>query len=362
MVDVSVESPLSEAMILDFREWYDVTDWRVRSDGDRVRHEFRVYWDPADANRRAKASPPGVWPMTILACPEAGGGPVLACSHSSCEVYESEDAVPQVVPWYTRVLFRSPWGYGEVRELQEGRTLDIPLSYVAYRDIEKIQFIVAVSKWGLGEDPSQDLEAPRQFEVGPFSAGESGTFEFRVKAIADGKEEAEAGELFLIAFLGAGATFPNTHCATDSGPAVRAARRPSAQQARLLMEWMPRGTISAGSVFSAASRRAGCTIPDPWIVDTPARPSSPGATARGETPQPAIPAPWRRSSMPEPPKSRSRPGVRAWTARSPSVARTGRRRGSPRTDGVTRFRPLGWQHLPRVAAQFPKQHKSRQPS
>ena len=140
-VDLSVESPHSEAMLLDFREWYDVTDWRVRSDGDRVRHEFRVYWDPADFGRISRASPAGVWPMTILACPEADGGPVLACSHSSCEVYESEDAVPQVVPWDTDVLLRSPWGYGEVRELQEGRTLDIPLSYVAYRDREEIRFI-----------------------------------------------------------------------------------------------------------------------------------------------------------------------------------------------------------------------------
>lgn len=210
VVDVSVESPLSEAMILDFREWYDVTDWRVRSDGDRVRHEFRVYWDPRNLGRITKASPPGVWPMTILACPEADGGPVLACSHSSCEVYESEDAVPQVVPWYTRVLFRSPWGYGEVRELQEGRTLDIPLSYVVYRDTEKIQFIVAVRKLGPWEDPSQDLELLRHFEVGPFSSGESGTVEFRVKAIADGLEEAEGGELFSLTFLGADATGPNT--------------------------------------------------------------------------------------------------------------------------------------------------------
>ena len=210
VVDVSVESPLSEAMILDFREWYDVTDWRVRSDGDRVRHEFRVYWDPADGNRLSRASPPGVWPMTILACPEADGGPVLACSHSSCEVYESEDAVPQVVPWYTGVLFRSPWGYGEVRELQEGRTLDIPLSYVVYRDTERVNLILAVRGRGRGADPSQDLEVPRQFELGPFSAGESGTFEFRVKAIADGEEELEAGELFSISFVGAGATFSNT--------------------------------------------------------------------------------------------------------------------------------------------------------
>ena len=126
VVDVSVESPHSEAMILDFREWYDVTDWRVRSNGGRVRHDFRVYWDPSDSDRLSRASPPGVWPMTILACPDADGGPILACSESSCDVYGSEDAVPQVVPADTQVLFRSPWGYGEVRELQEGRTEVFP--------------------------------------------------------------------------------------------------------------------------------------------------------------------------------------------------------------------------------------------
>ena len=165
-VDIAVESPLSEAMLLDFREWYDTTDWRVRSSGGRVRHQFRVYWDPWDGNRSARASPPGVWPMTILACPEEEGGPVLACSETSCALYESEDEVPEVPPAAAHAVIRGPWAYGEVREVREGETLEIPLSYEVYRDIDDIDAEIHLSKaGGAGRNRASTLRCRRSGSI-----------------------------------------------------------------------------------------------------------------------------------------------------------------------------------------------------
>ena len=202
-VDISVEGPASEGMMLDFLRWYDTSDWRVRMGGGRVRHDFRVYWDPYDASLLARASLPGVRPMTIVACPEEEGGPVLACSERSCAVYGSEDAVPEVLPADVAIVFRSPWGFAETQELREGETLEIPISYRVYRDVRRFGLVPVPPLTPRAGELGTDLEVtPGQIERSPLRAGASGTVVFRATALADGLEEEESEEIFVIDFVG----------------------------------------------------------------------------------------------------------------------------------------------------------------
>ena len=198
VVDLAVETPRSEAMMLDFLRWYDTSHWRVRTSGGRVRHELRVYWDPVDPAIFSRASLPGVRPMTIAACPEGKGGPVLACSERSCEVYEREEDVPEVLPEGLAVLWRSPWGMADIQELREGETLEIPLSYEVYRDLRRF-LLGSLILHGNAEDVRI---SPADYVFEDRKAGDSGTIVFRVTAIKDQIREPDAGELVLIGFLG----------------------------------------------------------------------------------------------------------------------------------------------------------------
>ena len=197
-IDLSVETPRSDAMVLDFLRLYDTSHWRVRTSGGRVRHELRVYWDPYDANLRSRASLPGVRPMTIVACPEGKGGPVLACSEHSCEVYEREEDVPEVLPQGLAILWRSPWGMADIQELRERETLEIPLSYEVYRDVRRVRLRIFI-----GRSNREDVRiSPLDYVVEEGKPGDSGTVVVRVTAIEDQIKEPDAGELVRIFFNG----------------------------------------------------------------------------------------------------------------------------------------------------------------
>ena len=202
-VDVAFESPLSEGMLLDFREWYDVTDWRVRTAGGRVRHDFRVWWRPGEQGRYVRSSPPGLWPMTLVACPEEEGGPVLACTEESCAFYASDEEVPEAIPVDTEVIFRTPWGYGELQEVREGEILAIPISYEVLRDTESASVESALFKDGLPyDDPALDVEVwPFRIDLGALRAGERGTVMFHARALDDGIPELESREVFRIPLI-----------------------------------------------------------------------------------------------------------------------------------------------------------------
>ena len=208
-IDLTVETPRSEAMVLDFLRWYDTSHWRVRTSGGRVRHELRVYWDPYDGNLLARASLPGVRPLTIAACPEGQGGPVLACSEHWCEVYEREEDVPEVLPEELAILWRSPWGMADVQELREGETLEIPLSYEVYRDVRRVRLRILASRNRYREDVRI---SPPEYIVEEAKPGDSGSIVVRVTAIEDQIMEPDAGELVRIVFNGSASAafiFPN---------------------------------------------------------------------------------------------------------------------------------------------------------
>ena len=189
IIDLSVESDAGEAMLLDFLRPYELYDWEVHAGGGRVRHDLSVIWQPLDSMGRTSLQ--GVRPMTMRVCPEGDRGPVLACSDVACELYDREDEVPEAFTASLGLAVRGPWRYEEVKDLHEGDTLDIPMTYTAHRDRAPGEYIWLEHTDLLLEDQIEFLP-PSRYEFGSLRAGESGTVLFRVRAKLDDIEESPA--------------------------------------------------------------------------------------------------------------------------------------------------------------------------
>ena len=144
IVDFRVETDKADSTILDFYRPYPILGWSVQEVNDRYRHDVKVLWDPYDDRSFLFAGPAEMQPMIIHACPAGGTESVLACSGARCDVYADEASVPAVTLPSLRIRFSAPWGYPEVRELAEGETLDIPLSYEVGHDDLSADYGVSV--------------------------------------------------------------------------------------------------------------------------------------------------------------------------------------------------------------------------
>ena len=134
IVDFRVETDKADSTIMDFYRPYPILGWSVQEVNDRYRHDVKVLWDPYDDRSFRFASSAAMQPLIIHACPAGGTESVLACSGTQCDVYPDEASVPAVTLPSLRIRFSAPWGYPDVRELAEGETLDIPLSYEVGQD------------------------------------------------------------------------------------------------------------------------------------------------------------------------------------------------------------------------------------
>lgn len=85
-VELSVETNLDNAMLLDFLDLYVIADWRVHRTPEWIRHDLEVHWSPHLTGRTTR--------MMVHACPEGKVGPVLACSDRSCAEYSEVGEVP----------------------------------------------------------------------------------------------------------------------------------------------------------------------------------------------------------------------------------------------------------------------------
>lgn len=216
LLDFSVESDAGEAMLLDFLRPYDLYDWKVHTGGGRVRHDFRVVWQPhygyADEEDRSL----GWRPLTIPVCPEGERGPVLACWDDSCGLYDREDQVSEVIPRALGLELTTPWGYEDVQHLYEGETLEIPLTYIVHHDESssgggtmRLYFDLnlrdsssphRVSRY---DDYSGVVEiSPREIELRGLRKGDSDTVSLRLTAMPNDVEQTPS--LFEVYFYATG--------------------------------------------------------------------------------------------------------------------------------------------------------------
>ena len=135
LVDLSVETDLVDAGVLDLFRSYDMADWRLHVSGGRVRHDLSLVWRPYRYASYEDDRPGWVFnagnvsqPLTIRVCPEEPEG-VLACSDTECGIYDSEDEVPQVDLPTQGLVIESPWSFEEARDAREGSTLRVPVPY-----------------------------------------------------------------------------------------------------------------------------------------------------------------------------------------------------------------------------------------
>ena len=216
LLDFSVESDAGEAMLLDFLRPYELYDWKVHTGGGRVRHDFRVVWQPYYGYAREQDWSLGWRPLTIPVCPEGERGPVLACWDNSCGLYDREDQVSAVVPDTLGIEFSTPGGYENVQHLYEGETLEIPLTYVVHRDenhrsgpykflIHSRFLVIADSSPPRTPYPHTPAEgaavveiSPQRIELGGLRNGDSDTIVWRLHAKPNDVEQTPS--LVLITF------------------------------------------------------------------------------------------------------------------------------------------------------------------
>ena len=137
-IDISLQAEATrETMIADFLRPYTVADWQVRRSGDRVRHDFTLYWNPFSDSIQRKSSYREIVPMVVHPCPEQRAGPILACSDLSCAEYEDESAIPSLRPSPIDVVLRVPWDWSTPVEVQQGSSLEVPVLYEIYRPLER---------------------------------------------------------------------------------------------------------------------------------------------------------------------------------------------------------------------------------
>ena len=144
IVDFRVETNKADSTIIDLYRGYPILGWSVQEVDDRYRHDVSVLWDPYDDRSRRFADSASMQPLIIHACPAGGTESVLACSGSQCDVYPDEASVPAVTLPTMRLQLSAPWGYSDIRELAEGETLDIPLSYEVGQDDLSTDYRVSV--------------------------------------------------------------------------------------------------------------------------------------------------------------------------------------------------------------------------
>ena len=144
IVDFRVETNKADSTIIDLYRGYPILGWSVQEVDDRYRHDVSVLWDPYDDTSRRFADSASMQPLIIHACPAGGTESVLACSGSRCDVYPDEASVPAVTLPTMRLQLSAPWGYSDIRELAEGETLDIPLSYEVGQDDLSADYGVSV--------------------------------------------------------------------------------------------------------------------------------------------------------------------------------------------------------------------------
>ena len=144
IVDFRVETNKADSTIIDLYRGYPILGWSVQEVDDRYRHDVSVLWDPYDDTSRRFADSASMQPLIIHTCPAGGTESVLACSGSQCDVYPDEASVPAVTLPTMRLQLSAPWGYSDIRELAEGETLDIPLSYEVGQDDLSTDYRVSV--------------------------------------------------------------------------------------------------------------------------------------------------------------------------------------------------------------------------
>ena len=84
--EVTVEADRAEAVQLDrITSHGRISDWRVRFDGGRVRHDLTLQWMPEEARG---------WEMRVQPCASEAGGPTLVCTVDSCVVYPEGSRLP----------------------------------------------------------------------------------------------------------------------------------------------------------------------------------------------------------------------------------------------------------------------------
>ena len=197
LVDFSVETEAMETPILDMFLSYDMVDWRIRTVGRRVTHEFALVWDPyADATEVGaewRVARHVTQPLTVHICP-GGGGMVLACSDTSCDTYAREDEVPPVQLPSQGFVLGVPWGPDDVQDLREGSTLEVPVSYRLRPGGEAIITMYRYRK------------SSRQLHITPREASRSGsgTVVFRLRAERDAIAQEPIVEEFWIKSVRAG--------------------------------------------------------------------------------------------------------------------------------------------------------------
>lgn len=199
LVAVSIEAASGEAMVADFLRDYPIVEWRVGANGDRVRHDLTILWEPRFLV--FKSSRPVAQPLVVSACPE-GDGPVLACSEFSCGVVASEDQVEPFLPSWVGLELAVPWGYSTIHELRLGETLSIPVSYRAHHDVMATVFI---ESWSSNVRRLQ----PTEQDLGILQAGDSGTVIFRVMGDREHSPDDDLHVWFSVATNGPASLGPN---------------------------------------------------------------------------------------------------------------------------------------------------------
>lgn len=196
-LDVSVESDAGEAMLVDFLRPYELMDWRVHERGGRVRHDLSIHWQPYPDGRDPRLTRAWGWrPLTMSVCPEGERGPVLACWEESCELYDREEQVPEALPRSAALSIRSPWAYGDVQDVYEGETLEIPLTYIAYEGLDhrrqpdpmRISFHL-LEPDGSGRSSEEVEISPTRLVLPRLRPGDSGTLVARLTAKANDIEQ-----------------------------------------------------------------------------------------------------------------------------------------------------------------------------
>ena len=193
-VDISLQvDRADEGMVANFLMPYAIKDWRIRSAGAGVRHDFTLYWAPYEF------VPHGRWPIPPLilgTCPEQAG-PVLACTDVSCRPYEDEAAVPPFRPEPILGMFRVR-GNPASQLAAEGTTHQILVDYEIYSPLEYEMWLTA---WVVLDDPGlipglglraiRNVRFDPQERVIPVGSSGSGTLVFRMTVLPNEEVQGE---------------------------------------------------------------------------------------------------------------------------------------------------------------------------
>ena len=135
LVRLAVHTRRTDSAAMRMSDSYDIADWRIQIAEQGVRHEMDLIWRPyreltsrqSAAGRNSPRSA-AVEPLIVRFCPE-DGGPIVGCSDTNCETYGSERDVPRVLLPAPGPVFKAPWSYENVQNLQEASSLDVRLRY-----------------------------------------------------------------------------------------------------------------------------------------------------------------------------------------------------------------------------------------